>query len=1120
VEEVEDEYFVELRKWRMSETAPGDEKYNEATTPPGGKQPSVGEGKRGKKEKKKAKRSKHAENTEAAFMAALRKEDIPRLQQQWEKKCEQIFGNFPDKLPPLRRINHTISLIDEKMAYHYRQPKCPDAYRPALLEKLQRYVKAGWWKAAVSKNAVPMLCVPKSAKNPELRTVFDLREQNANTHKDITPLPDQDVIRNAVAAAKYRSKMDLSNAYESIRVEPSDVHKTAFATVYGVFVSNVMQQGDCNAPSTFQRFITDLLQDFIGRFVYAYLDDIFIFSDTVEEHENHIRMVMEKLQEAEMIINPRKCDFYSKRMDCLGHIIDDKGIHTDSNKMEQVINWRVPRNAHDVQRFLGLIQYLQQFMPNVSAFMSPLSAITRNGRSFEWRPLHQKCFDEIKAMARKTPILRPINVKDTRPIWVICDASLSGIGAMYGQGEDWQTCRPAGFMSKKFQNAQFNYRVFEMETIAILEALNKWEDKLIGRKFTIVTDHKALEFFARQPKLSSRQTRWMEYLSRFDYHIQYVKGVHNKVADCLSRYYESDQPDEIHARESYVHVDERLDPDQDDLPMGPPQRFAAMRKKKPKKTRAKATPTKNVDAPLKDQTPPLATILTTEPDFFTNIRGGYAKDPVFRKILDDPSQFANFKIEDGLIYLNRGFEGWVLCVPRSLVGGHRFTELIIEQGHKTIGHLGGRKTASYVKKSYWWPTVTKDVISYCESCGTCQATKESPLKPQGLLHTLPVPEHPWQSIGMDFIGPLPKTDEGFDFIWVVICRFSSMVHLVPIAMTTGATDLAARYIYDIIRLHGVPESIVSDRDPRFTAKFWEEVQRLLGTKLMMSTAFHPQTDGATERANRTVNGIMRAVIAPDQKDWVRKLPMVEFAINSAQGKSTGYAPFELNYTYVPTLRGLLDRIPATLKPGVRNYASKAQENLLEAHDAIIAARVDQTHFANRKRRPEPQYKVSDRVWLSTENLTMPKGRARKWLPKFIGPFTIIEAQPESSNYVLDLPMEMSVRNIHPRFHASKLRPAVPNDDQIFPKRDAQYAYDYGEADDMEWGVDQILSHRWKGRSVEFLVKWTLGDTTWEPLRGVDELEALDRYLELFGLKGSEWRKLPRRSPGNNKGERM
>ena len=148
--------------------------------------------------------------------------------------------------------------------------------------------------------------------------------------------------------------------------------------------------------------------------------------------------------------------------------------------MSRVREWRTPRCYNDVERFLGLVQYIAAFMPDLSAYTGPLHGMVRNGHIFEWRPIHQKCFDMIKALTLKAPILRPIDPKRDEPIWVICDASMAGIGAMYGQGKEWHNCRPAGFMSKKFTSAQHAYRVFEMEMIAILEALLKWEDKLLG----------------------------------------------------------------------------------------------------------------------------------------------------------------------------------------------------------------------------------------------------------------------------------------------------------------------------------------------------------------------------------------------------------------------------------------------------------------------------------------------------------------------------------------------------------------------------------------------------------------------------------------------------------------
>ena len=194
--------------------------------------------------------------------------------------------------------------------------------------------------------------------------------------------------------------------------------------------------------------------------------------------------------------------------------------------------------------------------------------------------------------------------------------------------------------------------------------------------------------------------------------------------------------------------------------------------------------------------------------------------------------------------------------------------------------------------------MSHDIESYCKMCGICVTSKDTNSKPTGLLHSLPIPNKPWQSIGLDFMAPLPKSNN-FDYLLVVIDRLTSQVHLVPTMMTVTARGIAWLILKEVVRLHGIPESIVSDRDTKFTSIFWKELHRLMGSKLLMSTAFHPQMDGATERANRSIAQILCTVVSNDQRDWSDKCPMVEFTINSSGNATTGYAPFELNYGYMP-----------------------------------------------------------------------------------------------------------------------------------------------------------------------------------------------------------------------------
>lgn len=1079
-----------------------------------------------------------------------REGEIATLRERWMEELRDIWGNRGLKLPPLREINHTIPLIDENKKYHYRLPKCPDSLKPQLSTKIKEYIAAGLWRPVHTHQAAPMMCLPK--KDLRLRTVVDGRPRNENTVKDVTPFPDQDQIRLDVARARCRSKIDLTDAYEQVRVEPSDVWKTAFSTVYGTFVSEVMQQGDCNAPSTFQRIMNMVFRDFIGVFMHAYLDDLFVFSDTVEDHERHLGLVFAKIREHEFFLKETKVELYAPSMDCLGHVIDDRGLHADVDKMEKIREWRSPRNYHDVQRFLGMIQYLAPFLPGVALLTDPLSAMTKGGTSFEWRPVHEICFQRIKDLCCKTPVLKPIDPARDEPIWIICDASVSGVGAMYGQGPDWQHCRPAGFMSRKFSDSQRNYRVFEQEMLAILEALLKWEDKLMGYRIHVVTDHKALEFFKTQGRLSGRQTRWMEYLSRFDFDIRYVKGVLNKVADALSRYYESDTWNDRHDASEFVNADRRLDPGLEDLP--PDRRdevvdevveMMAMdvapnirRSRRLERKLQERTETRDIEAADMAEAPgnievavvpkpPLGkevcvadavatdATLNGSVDVDNGLRdaiiAGYVDDPLFSKVLAGIDKFRQYSVVKGLIVVNNRAGERVVCVPQGKLGERTIRGAIIEQAHEVVGHFGPHKTSEYIRRSFWWPGINALTEKFCASCAICARAKPSNQKPAGLLHSLPVPDQPWESIGMDFIGPFPEA-ENKNYLWVVMCRLTSMVHLIPIRTDTTATELSEIFIKEIVRLHGLPRSIVSDRDSKFTSRWWREVHRLLGAKLLMSTAFHPQTDGATERVNRSIGQILRSVVRPDQRDWVTRCPMVEFAINTSVSATTGHPPFAVNYGYSPHM---IRTIPPELDvhPGVVAFANRAIHYLADAHDGVIASRVFQTHFADKGRSNEPNIATGDLVYLSTKNLNTPRNRAGKLVPKFVGPYRVTATFPTSSVYELELPEELTKRRIHPRFHVSLLRPHYPSDSERFPGRSNPDEYDFGAPDDVEWHVEEILDHRKVKGKWEFLVKFTLVEPSWEPLSTCRTLAAMDRYLELMGVSRIQDLPTPRRVQG-------
>ena len=264
----------------------------------------------------------------------------------------------------------------------------------------------------------------------------------------------------------------------------------------------------------------------------------------------------------------------------------------------------------------------------------------------------------------------------------------------------------------------------------------------------------------------------------------------------------------------------------------------------------------------------------------------------------------------------------------------------------------------------------------------------------------------------------------------------------------------------------------------------------------MSSAFHPQTDGATERANRTVTQMIRQCVSPNQKDWVTKLPAIEFAINSARSSTTGFSPFQLNYGRNPSPMIWQNQEEF---PGVRKFAEQMKMAIMSAHNSIIVARIVNTVQANRKRNMA-SYKVGDLVYLSTKNISLPKGRARKLAPKYLGPFEISKILKEGATYQLDLSDELLKRGINRSFHASLLKPHVPNDDRKFPGRLPSQIPGFGEKPD-EWIIEAIISHHGKGINSEFEIQWKAGDRTWSPYREVAHLIAMDRYCELMGVEG-------------------
>lgn len=966
------------------------------------------------------------------------------------KEIKQLLLNefrdvFPEELPPglppRREVDHRIELLPgtkppSRPTYHMSAVELAE-----LKKQLDELLKAGFIRPSKSPFGAPILFVKK--KDGTFRMCIDYRALNNITIKNAYPLPRIDELFDRLQGAKYFSKMDLRSGYHQICIHPDDVEKTAFRTRYGHFEFLVLPFGLTNAPATFMHLMNQSFREFLDEFVLVFLDDILIFSKSLEEHEQHLRKVLSTLRKEKLYAKESKCEFFKHEVEFLGHIVGQDGLRMMEDKVKGIMEWPTPSSVTHVRSFLGAAGYYRKFIKDFSVIASPLSDLTKDGVAFNWKAEQETAFCKLKEAISKRPVL--ILPDPKLPFIVHTDASGFAVGGVLQQDQG-RGLQPVAYISQKMLDAETRYPVHEQELLAIIVALRKWRPYLYGTKFKLMTDHKSLEYFKTQPLLSSRQARWIDTIAEYDFDIIYVKGKTNTVADGLSR-----RPD--HEVKEFVND-------------AVTQHCQVLIN----------TLTRNVTndtvCNVANRNDSLSLSLV---DY---IKEAAKKDQQYQLKLDNRAlRNSPFEIKDGLIYYKDGR----LLIPNDAALHLR----IIHECHDvpTAGHLGKDKTLEQIKRRFYWSGMDNEIIQYVLSCDSCQRNKPSTQSTPGLLQPLPIPSRPWQVVSMDFIVSLPRTTKGYDAILVVVCKFSRMVHFIPTTTNVDAAHVATLIVDHVIRLHGVPEAIISDRDPRFTGKFWRALWEQLGTTLVISTAFHPQTDGQTERTNRTLEQILRARVNIKQNDWDQHLSMTEMAINNSVHSSTGFTPFYVNYGYevaLPMDHALAGTRPCS-NPTVVERIKQLEKDRKLAHQHIEKAQHYQTRYANQHRR-ELKFEVGDKVLLSTEHLKMADDAfsSPKFSCKFFGPFKVVRVINNNA-YELELPPQFK---IHPVINISRLKP-YREPQSLFPLRPPSHVRPppvITEQGTIEYTVEAILAKAGRGRNLKYLIKW-LGypheDSTWE-----------------------------------------
>ncbi|WVZ97224.1 hypothetical protein U9M48_042774 [Paspalum notatum var. saurae] len=785
------------------------------------------------------------------------------------------------------------------------------------------------------------------------------------------PLPRIDDLFDQLQGACAFSKIDLRSGYHQLKIRPSDIPKTAFTTKYGLYEYLVMSFGLTNAPAYFMHLMNRVFMDYLDKFIVVFIDDILIYSKT------------EELREHKLYAKLKKCEFWIDEVPFLGHIISKGGIAVDPRKISAITNWEVPQTPKEVLGFLGLAGYYRRFFENFFKTAKPITSLLKKDATFKWTADRQAAFDELKKRLTTAPVLTLPDQQ--KKFTVYCDASRDGLGCVL-----MQEGKVVAYGSRQLRKHEVNYPTHDLELAAVVYALKIWRHYLFGQRCVIYTDHKSLKYIFTQNKLNMRQRRWLELIKDYDLEIHYHPGKANVVADALSR-------------KSYAN-----------MALGfqmPPEICEEF---------------ESLNLGFLSHTTVVA--FEAEPTLEEEINKYQKEDEKLQEIRESlkKGEAPDFKVDERgtLWYKNR------ICVPNI----DSIRKLILSEAYDTAYSIHPWSTKMYydLKERFWWPGMKRAVAEYVAVCDTCQRVKAEHHRPVGLLQPLKVPEWKWEEITMDFIVGLPRTQKGYNSIWVVVDRLTKVAHFIPVNTTYSGARLAELYISRIVCLHGIPKKIISDRGSQFTSHFWEQLRDSLDTKLRFSTAYHPQTDGQTERTNQVLEDMLRACAIQYGTSWDKCLPYAEFSYNNSYQASLKKSPFEALYGRRCRTPLFWDQIgeKQVFGPGI---IEDAEQQLRVVQENLKIAQSRQKSYADNRRR-ELNFKVDDFVYLKVS----PMRRVRRFnmkgklAPRYIGPFKVLEKKGEVA-YRLELPPSLS--GVHDVFHVSQLKKCLRVPEEQAPLED-------------------------------------------------------------------------------------
>ena len=999
------------------------------------------------------------------------------------------------RLGTINATKHHIN-VDPSAQPIYQQPyRAGPKAREFEKQEIDRMLAEKVIEPSDAEWASPVVFVPK--KDGTLRFCVDYRKLNAVTKRDSYPIPRMDECIDSLGEATIFTTLDCNDGYWQVPVADADKDKTTFTSHSGLYRFLRMPFGLKNAPATFQRAVDIILSRVKWQYALVYLDDVIVYSKTIKEHFIHVQTVLQLLRDAGVSLKLAKCSFFDQSVDYLGHVIKPGKLEVASKTVDAIRQARPPTDQTQLRSFLGMCNVYRRFVENFARIAAPLNKKLRKGEPFEFGHLNDaehSAFLTLKDKLVNPPILAL--PRHNYHYTLDTDACEDQVGCVLLQEQPNGDKLPIGYWSRSLTQAEKIYSTTERECLAIVWGILALRPYLDSSRFTLRTDHEPLRWILNIAEPSGRLARWRLRLAEFDFEVQYRPGRQHNLADGMSR---------------LLTEGGDTSPIDDEIPC-----FSVM--ESTRTTETDPTPLSGMwDVPvdLRFIEDPEVVALADEaeaeretaaeddgeereimPITAEEFLQEQSKDPFCiakAKMVGDAN--SHFDVDQyGFLVRRSNLDGALQrVVPKTL----RARVLYLSHYPRLAGHPGGLRMYMTLRREYYWPHMANDAFAVARDCRSCRRIRGTRFTYQKYLKLFPA-AGPLEFVGMDLLGPFPKSKKGYLYILVITDRFSKMTRAIPMRSTTAAS-VAQAFLDNWVYPYGVPSYLVTDNGPQFASKFFEAVCTMLGVQHYLTTAYHPQTNGQSERFNRTILDRLRHYVADHQADWDEFVQPLVYAYNMQVHRSTNTTPFDLvlsrhppnilvkdypsaNPTTIPddqlttvqVKRNILRRLRKSLQQANRRL-TQAQKRYKDDFDKKVKFALDvqpgQWVFVDRPPRTLlPEEKQNDVT--------------RKLLPRSTGPYEVTKTTGDTVTIKQDgLLNTVSIDRV-----ALAPAPATRETTRtVTADPEGPFAEQQVEEDEepiaVEFAIDQVVGHEFTPDGMKYKVRWygwTAKDDTMEP----------------------------------------